>query len=330
MKAHYLRVEGAEVLLQPGEAPTPEPGPGQVLVKMHAAGLNRGEFIPGGLAKGGVPKPAGMEGAGTIAACGAGVTGLALGDRVMGRCSGAFAEYALMDAREALPVPAGLTMAQAAAVPLSFAVVHDMLLLQGRLQAGEWLLVTGVSSGTGVAALQTAKALGAQVIGSSGSAEKLQRLKALGLDVALHTRKPDFADTVLQATSGHGADLVVNAVGGSLFAECLRCMAFEGRLAVVGYVDHALNASIDLQAVHLKRLSIFGVSNKLRNADMKAAALPDFKSRVLPALADGRIVPLVDRVFDFDQVHEAQACMQANEHLGKLVLRMADGYPLEG
>ncbi len=323
MKSYALRVEGTQAVLQPVDAPMPEPGPGQVLLKMHAAGLNRGEFIPGGLIKGGAAKPAGIEGAGEVIALGAGVTSLQVGQRVMGRCAGAFSEYAVMDVREAMPVPAALSMVEAAAVPLSFLVVHDMLVLQGRLKAGEWLLVTGVSSGAGVAALLTAKALGAKVIGTSGSAEKLEKLKALGLDVALNTRAPDFADAVMTATGGHGADLVVNTVGGSVFAECIRCMAFEGRMAIVGYVDRQLNAQIDLQTLHARRLTLFGVSNKLRNADQKAAAVPAFVADLLPAFADGRIRPLVDRVFPFDELPAAQACMEANRHLGKIVLQIA-------
>lgn len=323
MKSYALRVEGTQAVLQAVDAPMPEAGPGQVLLKMHAAGLNRGEFIPGGLIKGNASKPAGIEGAGEIVALGAGVTDLKVGQRVMGRCPGAFSEYAVMDVREAMPVPAGLTMVEAAAVPLSFLVVHDMLVLQGRLKAGEWLLVTGVSSGTGVAALLTAKALGAKVVGTSGSAQKLDKLKALGLDVALNTRAPDFADKVKEATGGHGVDLVVNTVGGSVFAECIRCMAFKGRMAIVGYVDRQLSAEIDLQAVHVKRLTLFGVSNKQRSAEQRAAGVPAFVADLLPAFADGRIRPLVDSVFPFDALPAAQAAMEANHHLGKIVLQIA-------
>lgn len=323
MKSYSLRVEGSRAVLQLVDAPMPQAGPGQLLLRMLAAGLNRGEFIPGGLVKGGASKPAGIEGAGEVAALGAGVGGFAVGDRVMGRCPGAFSEYALIDTREALPVPTALSIEAAAAVPVTFLVVHDMLVLQGRLQAGEWLLIAGVSSGVGVASLQAAKALGAHVIGTSGSSDKLAKLKDLGLDVGLQTRSPDFADAVLQATGGRGADLVVNAVGGSVFAECVRCMAFEGRLATVGYVDRVLNAEIDLQALHVKRLTLFGVSNKQRSADQRAADVPAFTAEWLPALADGRIRPLVDRVFPFDQLPAAQACMEENRHLGKIVLRVA-------
>ena len=324
MKSYSLQVQGPCVVLQAVEVAVPEPGPGQLLLKMHAAGLNRGEFIPGGLVKGGASKPAGIEGAGEVVALGAGITGLKVGDRVMGRCVGAFSEYAVMSQREAMAVPLGLTMEAAAALPLTFLVVHDMLVAQGRLQAGEWLLVTGVSSGVGVAALQAAKAMGARVIGTSGSQDKLDKLLPLGLNLGIATRQPDFLSAVLQATGDHGVDLVVNTVGGTLFAECVRAMAFEGRLATVGYVDHTLKAEIDLQALHVKRLSLFGVSNKQRSAEQRAAGVPAFVADWMPAIADGRIRPLVDRVFAFDDMLAAQACMEQNRHLGKIVLKIGD------
>lgn len=324
MKSYSLRVEGTQAVLQLGDAPMPSAGPGQLLLKMHAAGLNRGEFIPGGLIKAGASKPAGAEGAGEVVALGEGVTGFQVGQRVMGRCAGAFAEFAAMDAREAMPVPARLPMVEAAAVPLTFLVVHDMLVLQGHLKAGEWLLVTGISSGVGVAALQSAKALGARVIGTSGSPAKLARLKDLGLDVPIATRAPEFAPQILEATGGHGVDLVINTVGGTVFAECIRALAFEGRLATVGYVDNTLKAELDIQALHTKRLTLFGVSNKLRNAEQRASGVPAFVADLLPAIADGRIKPLVDRVFPFDELPAAKAHMEANQHLGKIVLQISD------
>ena len=322
MKAYSLRVDGAQTVLQLSEVPALQPGPGQLLLRMHAASLNRGEFIVGGLVKAGAAKPAGMEGAGEVVALGAGVAGFKISERVMGRCAGAFAEFAVMDAREAMPVPTGLSMQAAAAVPLTFLVVHDMLVLQGGLKARQWLLITGVSSGVGVAALQAAKAMGAQVIGTSGSTEKLARLKDMGLDLGIHTRAPDFADAVMQATGGQGVNLVVNTVGGTLFAECVRCLAFEGHLATVGYVDQTLKAEIDIQALHAKRLTLFGVSNKLRNAEQRASGIPAFKADLLPAIADGRIKPLVDHVFPFDELPAARALMEANAHLGKIVISM--------
>ena len=321
MKSYWMQIVDGKIQLELRDTPRPEAGPGQVLVRVRAAGLNRGEFIIGHtLQKGGSAKAAGMEAAGEVAACGAGVSGFEPGDRVMGRCAGAFAEYALMDQREAMAMPARLNWEEAASIPLTALVVHDMLVLQGYLQPGQWLLIPGVSSGLGVTALLMAKALGAKVIGTSGSRDKLDRLKGLGLDLGLCTRRPDFHDAVMQATGGKGVNLVVNAVGGSMFAESMRCLAFQGRLAVVGYVDGVLKAEIDLDALHAKRLTLFGVSNKLRNADMKAEFVPHFKAQILPMLNDGRIVPVVDRVLPFEQLAEAKAIMEAGQHMGKIVL----------
>jgi NADPH:quinone reductase-like Zn-dependent oxidoreductase len=312
MRAYFIESGSAATKLELREVPKPEAASGKVLVRVRAAGLNRGEFIAGhGVVKPGAPRPAGNEAAGEA---------VGSGERVMGRASGAFAEYALMDAREAIPVPPNLSFEEAAAIPLTFMVVHDMLVAQGNLKAGEWLLVTGVSSGVGVAALQAAKALGAKVIGTSGSSEKLSLLQKHGLDAALQTRKPDFSKQILQLTGGKGANLVVNTVGGSVFAECLRAMAFEGRLAIVGYVDGQLKSEVDLDALHAKRLRIFGVSNKLRNAEQRASTVKGFIDDFLPFFASGRIKPLIDKVFKFDDLPSAKAYMESDAHVGKIVV----------
>jgi NADPH:quinone reductase-like Zn-dependent oxidoreductase len=240
----------------------------------------------------------------------------------MGRCSGSFAEYSLIDAREALAMPKNLSWEEAACIPLVFMVVHDMLIAQGKLKAGEWLLVTGISSGVGVAALQTAQALGAKVIGTSGSEEKLAKLKGMGLDVGIRTRAGDFADAVIKATAGKGANLVVNNVGGSVFPETIRALAYEGRHATIGYVDGVLKSEIDLEALHTKRLTLFGVSNRLRTPEQRAVTVRGFAADVLPLIAAGKIKPLIDRVFPFAELPAAKAYMESNAHLGKIAVRI--------
>jgi NADPH2:quinone reductase len=325
MQSYLMLMTQTDTVLELRDtAAMPEPAAGQLLVRMRAAALNRGEFVLGhGLhGKAGSWKPIGGEGAGEVVALGPDVQGWTPGDRVMGRCAGSFSEYALIDVAEAMRVPDAMSWEEAAAVPLTFLVTFDMLVLQGRLSPGEWLLVNGVSSGVGVASLQLGKVLGARVIGTSGSASKLDALKSLGLDLALPTRAADFAPAVMEATDGRGADLVVNTVGGSVFAENIRACAFEGRLATVGYVDGVLEAKLDLGALHAKRLTLFGVSNKLRTKPQRAAAVPRFVAEVLPHFASGRIRPWVDRTYDFTQLAQAKERMEAGGHIGKIVLRM--------
>ena len=324
MQSYWMQMTDTSTALELRDIPVPAAGPRQLLVRLHAASLNRGEFLLGhGLhGKPGTWKAIGGEGAGEVVGAGADVAEFRPGDRVMGRCAGAFAEYALMEAAEAMAVPPALSWEQAASIPLTFLVAYDMLALQGHLKPGEWLLINGVSSGVGVASLQLGKALGARVIGTSGSADKLASLAPHGLDVALCTRKPDFAQTVIDATGGHGADLIVNTVGGSVFAENVRATAFEGRLATVGYVDGMVHADIDLEALHAKRLTVFGVSNKLRTKEQRSAAIPRFVADVMPHFATGRIQPRIDRVMEFAQLADAKARMESGAHVGKIVLRM--------
>jgi NADPH2:quinone reductase len=314
MKAYFLQSAGGRMNLELREVPVPQPGPGQLLVKIRASSLNRGELIPGqGLIAPGAPKPAGQEAAGEVEGT---------GERVMGRCPGGFAEYGLMAASDAIPVPANLSWEEAGAIPLAFMVVHDMLVEQGALKSGEWLLVTGISSGVGVAALQAAKALGARVIGTSGSKQKLEKLKPLGLDLGIETRRPDFHDAVMKATGGKGVELIVNNVGGSVFAECVRVLAYQGRLATVGYLDRVMKAEIDLDALHAKRLRLFGVSNKYRTPEQRAATVRGLIADFLPYFAAGRIKPLIDRVYRFEELGAAKAYMESDAHLGKVAIRM--------
>jgi NADPH:quinone reductase-like Zn-dependent oxidoreductase len=326
VRAYFIAPAVTGTRLELRDVAVPEPGAGELLVKVAAAGLNRGEFIQGHgvvLSAGAADaRPCGTEAAGSVVRTGHGVEGWPPGTRVMGRCKAGFAEYALIDAREAMPVPERLSWEEAAAVPIVFLVTYDMLVEQGTLAAGEWVLVTGVSSGVGVASLQTALALGARVIGTSTSPAKLARLRDLGLHAALDADPARLPAAVRELTGGRGADLAVNAVGGSVFAACIDALAYKGRLATVGYVDGVLHADLDLLALHAKRLRLFGVSNRHRTAGERATTVAGFARDVLPQLASGRIRPLLDSVHAFDALPAAKARMEANAHVGKIVVRM--------
>ena len=323
MKSCWIVVKDHKAELEWRDVPVPQPKAGEIVVRVRASALNRGELVVGGAVHGGPEKIGGTEAAGEVHAVGAGVAGVRAGDRVFGRARGSFAEYVVMEQEQIIALPANMSFEHGAATPISYITAYEMLYPPyGKLQAGEWLLATGVSSGAGVASIQIAKMLGAKTIGTSGSAEKLAKLKAAGLDVAITTRGADFAARVNEATGGKGADVIVNLVGGTQFAECLRCLARHGRLAVVGYVDGSVKAEIDLSAVHVNRFEIFGISNAKLTREERAAATRGFVRDVVPALADGRIVPLIDRVFAFDELPAAKAHMEASAMVGKIVVRM--------
>jgi len=323
MKCYYIRSFDGSTVLEPRDAPVPQPMRGEILVRVRAASLNRGEILAGiRLHRADVPQPAGGDCAGEVHSVGEGVAAFKPGDRVLGRARGSFAEYVAMSAEQAARVPPRLTWEQAAAIPIVSVTAYEILWRYGGLKPGETLLVAGAASGVGVVCVQAGKYLGATVIGVSRSAEKLGKLKRLGLDVSIQAPGSGFSDKVLQATAGKGAHLAANLIGGSAFPDCLRSLANQGRLAIVGYVDGKLKAEVDLEAVHGKRLHIFGLSNQLLSPAQRAEAMRGFARDLLPAFAEGRITPLVDRVFSFDELPAAKTYVESNAHLGKVVVRM--------
>lgn len=323
MKSYWIRHEGGNASLESRELPIPEPAPGQLLLRVRATSLNRGDLL-GAIAFHRAPegRPAGVDAAGEVHALGDGVTDFKRGDRIMVRSRGCFAEYALVDPALATRVPEHFSWEQAAAVPISYVTAWEALVQFGRLKAGEWLLVSGASSGVGVASIQLGKVIGAKVIGISGSAAKLEKLRALGLDVGICARGEDFSTRALEATAGKGVDLAVNLVGGTVFGACQRSLGKFGRLAIVGYVDGLMTAELDLEATHGKRLEIFGISNAPLTPAMRAEATRGFNRDVMPAMIDGRIMPVIDRIFAFDELPEAKAYVDTDAQIGKVVVRL--------
>jgi NADPH2:quinone reductase len=244
---------------------------GHVLVRVHASSLNRAEFRrlhtlrlqPGRAAP--EPRTGGGDAAGEVVETGAGVTGIKPGDRVMGRCAGGFAEYALLEAREVMPAPERLSWEEAACVPIVFVVVHDALFVSGRLHAGETMLVTAAPSGVGVAALLLAKYLGAKVIGTSRSSEKLERLKALGLDAGVVTGSEGFGAAISRAVGEAGVDMVVDNIGADVLAPCLEALAVGGRYVTIGRMSGVTKGELDVDRLAERRLHLYGVSNRLRS-----------------------------------------------------------------
>jgi NADPH:quinone reductase-like Zn-dependent oxidoreductase len=323
MKSYYIKSVNGKTVLEPREVPVPQPKAGEILVKVRAASLNRGELLASiSLHRADVAHPAGGDCAGEVQAVGEGVTAFKPGDRVLGRARGSFSEFVAMSVQQAALVPQRMTWEQAATVPISSITAYEAICGYGKLKAGETLLVVGAASGVGVVGVQIGKFLGAKVIGVSRSAAKLEKLKGVGLDVGI-AAAGGFADKVLAATGGQGVNLAINLVGGSAFPDCVRSLANQGRLAIIGYVDGQHHAEIDLETVHGKRLQIFGVSNALLPPAQRAEAMRGFVRDVLPGFADGRIVPVIDKVFTFDELPAAKAYVETDAQLGKVVVKMS-------
>ena len=327
MKAIVIVPREKSGTLELRDVPEPKPQSGQLLIRVKATALNRADLYQRQgtyptSAAGAAPAVtiAGLEAAGEVADLGEGVSGFVPGDRVMTMCFGGYAEYTTVDHRIAVKVPERLSWQEAAAIPVAYMTEHDALITNARLQAGESVLVNAASSGVGVAALQLATLFGAKpVIGVSGDPRKLEKLKPLGMDHGINYRAENFADSVLKLTSGKGVDIIVDHVGASQFQDNLRCLALRGRLVSVGRLG-GNNSEINLDFLALRRLQLIGVTFRTRTMEERAEIARRFTVDVLPALADGRLKAVIDKVFSLKDALAAQDYLASNALLGKIIL----------
>lgn len=324
MKAVVITEPGTPDVLRLRDVPDPTPGPGEIRVRIHAAGVNRADLLQ---RQGHYPAPAdapadipGLEYAGVVDGVGANVGLWATGDRVMGLAGGGtYAEYVVVPADQAMAIPESLEDTVAAAVPETFITAHDALRRRLGLGPGETLLIHAVGSGVGTAALQLAKAWGARVIGTSRTRWKLDRALELGLDEAVQADEGAFADEVRSLTAGRGVNAILDLVGGDYLGDNLRCSATRGRIVVVG-LTRGRRAEVDLGMLLQRRLTLVGTILRGRTSTEKAAATHAFAEEGLPLLARGDVRPPIHEVIPMDEAARAHALVASNETFGKVVL----------
>ena len=314
---------GPPEVLVPASRPVPVPADGEVLIKVAAAGVNRPDVMQ---REGGYPVPPGasdipgLELAGTVAAVGRGVVGWTIDDPVCALVAGGgYAEYATAPAPQCLPVPRGLDLISAGALPETFFTVWSNVYDRGRLAPGETLLVHGGSSGIGTTAIQMAKALGARVLVTAGSAEKCAACERLGADRAINYRTEDFVQVVSDVTDGRGVDVVLDMVGGDYTPRNIECLAVDGRLVQIALLRGA-RAEISLWKVMRRRLTITGSTLRPRSIDDKAAIARQLRANIWPLLEQGRIAPVIHATFPLAAAADAHRLMEAGTHIGKIVL----------
>jgi len=325
MTAIAIRAPGGPEVLTAEPRPLPAPGASEILVKVAAAGVNRpdvmqrmGQYPP----PPGAPDIPGLEIAGEIVARGTGVTRWKDGDQVMALVAGGgYAEYCLAHESHALPIPAGLSLIEAAAIPETFFTVWYNAFERGRLAAGETVLIHGGSSGIGTTAIQLAKAFGARVITTAGTAEKCAACRQLGAEVAINYKTEDFVEATKQATGGRGADVVLDIVGGEYIDRNYEAAAVEGRILQIAF-QSSPRASVDFRRLMFKRLTHTGSTLRARAIADKAAIARAVEAKVLPLLAAGRIKPVIDSTFPLREAAAAHARMEASHHIGKIVLTL--------
>lgn len=323
MRAVTIREPGGPDVLSWAEVPDPTPGPGEVLVQVSAAGVNRADCLQ---RQGNYPPPRGasdilgLECAGTVRALGPEVTGWSVGDEVCALLAGGgYAEQVAVPAGHLLPRPDGVSLVEAAALPETVCTVWSNVFMLAGLQPGETLLVHGGGSGIGTTAIQLAKAVGAKVVVTAGSAEKLAACIALGADVAVNYKEADFVEGVREATSGRGADVILDIVGAAYLPRNVEALATEGRLVVIG-LQGGRRGELDLGALMAKRAAVLATSLRARSSGEKATIVASVREHVWPLVADGTLRPVVDRVLPMAQAGKAHRAMEASEHTGKVLL----------
>jgi NADPH:quinone reductase len=321
MKAVVVVGSGADAALKIQDVAVPTPGLTDVLVRVRAAGLNRADLrrVQQHYAATG-QNIAGLEFAGTVEAIGADVGSIRVGDRVMAMGPNAYAEFATVDHRLAVPIPDRVTWEQAAAIPTWYMTAHNALFTAGRFASGRTVLVAGASSGIGIATVQIARRFGAaRILGTSTSADKLERLCGIGLDIGLVVDDGPIGQRVRAKTGDHGADVTVDMVGGGLLGELIDAAALGGHIVSVGRLG-GFTDEIDLDKLALKRLGVIGVTFRTLDMEGKKRIREAMLRDLGPALEDGSLVPLVDRSFPLEEAEAAQTYMRTNRHFGKIVL----------
>jgi NADPH:quinone reductase len=323
MTAIEISTPGGPEVLKPKAVPTPKPGAGQILIKVAAAGVNRPDVAQ---RMGAYPPPPGhsplpgLEVAGEVVALGAGVTRWKVGDKVCALVNGGgYAQYCLAEEPIALPIPAGLDMIKAAAVPETYFTVWNNVFERGRLAAGEWFLVHGGSSGIGTTAIQLAKAFGAKVIATAGSAEKCAACVALGADRAVNYRSEDFVAVVKDATGGKGVDLILDMIGGDYTERNVIAAAEDGRIVQIATLGGA-DVKFNISRVMMKRLTITGSTLRPRTREVKAGFARALEAKVWPLLAAGKVRVVMDSTFPLAQAADAHRRLETSAHVGKIVL----------
>jgi putative PIG3 family NAD(P)H quinone oxidoreductase len=323
VKAVLPTGHGGPEVLEYADAPDPEPGPGEILVDVAATAVNRADLVQ---RQGHYPPPPGaseilgLECSGTVAALGEGVEGVEVGSQVCALLAGGgYATKVAVPAGQAMPLPDGVDLVTSAALPEVAATVWSNVMMVAGLRSGDTFLVHGGAGGIGTFAIQLTKALGARVIATAGSPEKLDLCRELGADVAIDYREQDFVQVVAEVTEGHGADVILDNMGAAYLARNLDTLAVEGRLIVIGF-QGGTKAEMDLRTLFLKRAALFSASLRARPVGEKTTICAEVAEHVWPLVADGTIRPVIGRTLPLAEAAEAHRLMESGESTGKIVL----------